>query len=150
MRVTEQIDALSVLGVDPVHHLVSPRLLACLGLIPFLTVVANLMGVAGGALISLYIYNVEPAHYWEQAERYVGAWDVFNGLLKSLFFGGALALISCHRGFRGRGGAVGVGRAATEAFVYSFIAILVLDFFLGLFLNSVQELLWPASGARAS
>ncbi len=68
------------------------------------------------------------------------------GLIKPMFFGGAIAIIGCHRGFHGGAGAEGVGRAATRAFVSSFIAILVLDFFLALFLNNLHDLLWPAGG----
>ncbi len=73
-------------------------------------------------------------------------WDVTVGLIKPMFFGGAIAIIGCHRGFHSGAGAEGVGRAATRAFVASFIAILVLDFFLALFLNNLYDLLWPTGG----
>lgn len=148
MRITEQIDALACLGVNPVHYLVVPRLLACVLLIPLLTVMANFMGVMGGALICTKVYHVEAHHYWTHAEAYVTLWDLFTGLLKSMSFGAAIALISCHRGFNSKAGAEGVGRAATEAFVTSFIVILALDFFLAMFLNKFHDLLWPAGGAR--
>ena len=145
MRVTDQIDALACLGVDPVHHLVTPRFLACLLMIPLLTVLADAAGILGSTIICIYVYGIDSHHYWEHTLRFVGSWEVLTGLLKSIIFGGVLALISCHRGFHSKGGAQGVGRAATEAFVYSFLAILILDFFLVFALNSVRPLIWPAS-----
>jgi phospholipid/cholesterol/gamma-HCH transport system permease protein len=148
MRVTEQIDALSCLGVNPVHYLVVPRFLACVLLIPLLTIMANFMGVMGAALISTRVYGVDAHHYWMHAGNHIGLFDIFTGLLKPMFFGAAIALISCHRGFRSSGGAEGVGRAATEAFVLSFISILALDFFLGMFLNTLYDRLWPFAGIQ--
>jgi phospholipid/cholesterol/gamma-HCH transport system permease protein len=146
MRITEQIDALSCLGANPIHYLVVPRFLACLLLIPLLTIVADFMGVMGGALISLKVYHIEAYHYWAHSAAFVGTWDLSTGLVKAMFFGAAIALISCHRGFNSAPGAEGVGRAATEAFVTSFIVILALDFFLAMFLNSLYERIWPAAG----
>jgi phospholipid/cholesterol/gamma-HCH transport system permease protein len=148
MRVTEQIDALATLGVNPVHYLVVPRFLACVLLIPLLTIMANFMGVMGGALICTRVYHIEAHHYWAHSQNFVTLWDLNAGLLKSMCFGAAIALISCHRGFNSRAGAEGVGRAATEAFVTSFIVILVLDFFLAMFLNSLYDQLWPSAGVK--
>src|SRR5712691_7552228 len=139
MRVNEQIDALSCLGVDPGYYLVVPRLLACVLLLPLLTAFADVAGVAGGALICVQIYGLEPHDYWQHSRDLIRSWDLFTGLVKPIFFGAAIALIACHRGFRSRAGAEGVGRAATEAFVLSFVAILVLDFFLALFLQSAHD-----------
>src|SRR5438132_1056517 len=130
MRVTEQIDALSCLGVNPLHFLVVPRFLACVLLIPLLTIMANFMGVMGGALICTKIYHVDPYYYWSNAEGHLGMYDIIAGLIKPTVFGGAIAILSCYRGFNSAAGAEGVGRAATRAFVASFIAILALDFFL--------------------
>src|SRR5262249_16843811 len=95
-----------------------------------------------------YVYHIDAHYYWSHARDYVGVWDISMGLIKSVFFGGAIALIACHRGFNCRPGAEGVGRAATEAFVASFIVILALDFFLALFLNNLTELLWPSVGSK--
>lgn len=148
MRVTEQIDALACLGVDPLHYLVVPRFTACVILIPLLTVLADFMGVVGGALICVEVYHIDGHHYWQHARNFVELWDIGCSLVKPLFFGAAIALVSCHRGFRSGAGAEGVGRAATEAFVSSFIAILVLDFFLALGLNGLYDFLWPKSGSR--
>lgn len=143
MRITEQVDALSVLGTHPLAYLVVPRLLACVLLIPLLAVLADFMGVMGGAFICTRFYSVEPHYYWEHSQHFISIWDVFNGLIKSIFFGILIALISCHRGLNSRrAGAEGVGRAATEAFVISFIVILIIDFFLGMLLLSLHRAWW--------
>jgi phospholipid/cholesterol/gamma-HCH transport system permease protein len=148
MRITEQVDALATLGAPPLAYLVVPRFLACVLLIPLLTVLADFMGIMGGAFICTYFYPVDPHFYWSNAQKFVGLWDIFTGLIKAVFFGAMIALISCHRGLNSRPGAQGVGQAATEAFVISFIIILVLDFFLGMFLISLYNVLWPG-GVRS-
>jgi phospholipid/cholesterol/gamma-HCH transport system permease protein len=145
MRVTEQIDALSSMGANPIHYLVVPRFLACLVLIPTLTIMADFMGVVGAAFYSIYVWHIDSHHYWESSQHFVGNFDLFSGIFKSMFFGAAIGLISCHRGFHSEAGAEGVGRAATTAFVYSFVAILVLDFFLGIALDSFYSMVWPES-----
>jgi phospholipid/cholesterol/gamma-HCH transport system permease protein len=109
-------------------------------------VIADAAGVFGGYLISTRMLNVDPAAYWARAEGVIGLWDLGVSLGKALFFGAAIALISCHRGFTSSGGAEGVGRAATQAFVASFLAIIILDYVLVLFSNTLRDLLWP--GAR--
>ena len=141
MRVTEQVDALATLGAHPVHYLVVPRLFACALLVPLLTVMADFMGIMGGALICTHVFGVESHHYWLHSEQYVTVWDVAMGLIKAFFFGVAIALISCHRGLNSQAGAEGVGRAATEAFVSSFVVILVLDFFLAVALINLYDTL---------
>jgi phospholipid/cholesterol/gamma-HCH transport system permease protein len=143
MRVTEQIDALSSMGANPIHYLVVPRLMACLFLIPTLTVMADFMGVVGGYFYSVLILGIDKHHYWDNSEQYVGTFDLFSGLFKSFFFGTAIAMISCYRGFHCTAGAEGVGKAATASFVYSFCLILVLDLFLGITLDSLYRLIWP-------
>ncbi len=139
MRVTEQVDALSCLGAHPFHYLVVPRLLACGLLIPLLTVIADFMGIMGGAFICTRLYGVEAHFYWAHTEYYVNMWDVSMGMIKAFFFGCSIALISCHRGLNSSPGAEGVGRAATEAFVMSFVVILVIDFFLGIILITAYD-----------
>ena len=148
MRITEQIDALECLGANPIAYLVVPRLLACVLLIPLLTILADFMGVMGGALICTKLFHVDAYHYWHHAEGIIGYWDMSTGLIKPMFFGAAIAIISCHRGFNSCAGAEGVGRAATEAFVSSFIAIFILDFFLAMFLNTMYGFLWPGAGPK--
>ncbi|MGL6072729.1 MAG: MlaE family ABC transporter permease [Fimbriiglobus sp.] len=146
MRVTEQIDALACLGVDPVKYLVTPRLLACLVMIPLLTLIADALGIVGSSLIALRFFNIDGFHYWRHTSEYVTLWDVSVGMVKSIFFGGAMCLVCCHRGFRSRAGAEGVGRAATEGFVLSFVLILALDFLMAIFTNTLTQLLWPHGG----
>jgi phospholipid/cholesterol/gamma-HCH transport system permease protein len=143
MRVTEQIDALSSMGANPIAYLVVPRFLGCLLLIPILTLMADFMGVVGGWFYSTQILGIDNHHYWDNSQRFVSAFDLFGGLCKSLFFGAAIALISCHRGFHCDPGAEGVGRAAYSAFVNSFVVILMLDFILGISLDKLYFLLWP-------
>ncbi len=145
MRVTEQIDALSSMGTNPMYYLVVPRFIACLVLIPVLTVFADFMGIVGGAVYSIFILGIDSHHYWDNSQRFVGNYDLFSGVFKSLFFGAAISLISCHRGFHCLPGAEGVGRAATSAFVNSFVMILVLDLFLSIFLNALYHMLWPGN-----
>ncbi len=140
MRVTEQIDALSSMGVNPVHYLVTPRFLACLILIPGLTLFADLMGVIGGMFFSIHLLGVDWSYYWEYSRHAVGMFDIFAGMFKSVFFGGAIALICCHQGFRCGAGAEGVGKAATSSFVLSFVAILFLDLLLDVFLEQFHTL----------
>jgi phospholipid/cholesterol/gamma-HCH transport system permease protein len=145
MRVTEQIDALTALGANPIHYLVVPRFLACFLLIPMLTVFADGIGILSGWVFSTQVLGINSFHYWYHSDNFVMAWDVLSGIFKSIFFGAAIALVACHRGFHSSAGAEGVGRAATEAFVYSFVAILVLDFLLGTFLLRMYYFLWPGS-----
>lgn len=143
MKVTEQIDALRSLGTNPIHYLVVPRFISCVVLIPLLTIMADFMGVIGGAIVSIKIMHVDAYHYWRHSRAFVGLWEIFCGIFKSLFFGAEIAVISCHRGFKAAAGAEGVGRAATEAFVHSFVVILGSDFFLGILLNTTYDILWP-------
>jgi phospholipid/cholesterol/gamma-HCH transport system permease protein len=147
MRVTEQIDALTSMGTNPIHYLVVPRFLGCLFLIPTLTVLADFMGVVGGGFFSTIVLNIDSHHYWQNSRDFVGLFDLFSGVFKSVFFGAAIALVSCHRGFHCDPGAEGVGRAATSAFVYSFVLILVLDLHLGILIDAVYYTFWP-EGAR--
>jgi len=141
MRVTEQIDALRALGANPITYLVVPRFLACFLLIPMLTAIGDGIGILGGWLISTQFLGLDSFHFWHRADLAIRAYDIFAGLVKSIFFGGAIALISCHRGFHCGAGAEGVGRAATESFVYSFVAILGLDLILGIVQNSLSDLI---------
>jgi phospholipid/cholesterol/gamma-HCH transport system permease protein len=142
MRVTEQIDALDALGADPLGYLVVPRVLACFCLIPALTVLSDGIGMLGGWFISTQVLGVNSYFFWLYSDSFITAFDFISGVVKSLFFGGAIALIACHRGFHCGNGAEGVGRAATEAFVYSFIAILALDFVLGVGLLNLYRVLY--------
>jgi phospholipid/cholesterol/gamma-HCH transport system permease protein len=143
MRVTEQIDALASMGANPIQYLVVPRFLGCLLMIPSLTVMAIFMGVVGGAFYCIYILNIDSYHYWSNSQQAVANWDLFYGVFKSIFFGAVIAIVSCYRGFNCAPGAEGVGRAATAAFVMSFVFILILDFNLSIILDAVHDTIWP-------
>ncbi len=129
MNVTEQLDALRVMGADPIRYLVVPRFLVCLLLLPILTCYSDLTGILGGWLVSVKGLGIPNAPFWANAARGVETWQIMEGIFKSFFFGGAIGLISCYKGFTCGSGASGVGRACTESFVLSFIAIIVLNFF---------------------
>lgn len=141
MRVTEQLDALRVMGTDPIRHLVVPRVTACVIMVPVLTVVSDLMGMIGGWLVVVVGLGVEASAYWRFSADFVTSFDVFTGLIKAAAFGLLIGLISCYKGFMCKAGAAGVGRAATDAFVTSFIAIIIANFFLAKFLNELYLLL---------
>jgi len=143
MRVTEQIDALVSMGANPIRYLVVPRFLGCLLLIPALTIMADFMGVAGAFFYAVYLLGIDAHHYLANSQQFVGSFDLFAGVFKSLFFGAAIALIACYRGFHCDPGAEGVGRAATAAFVYSFVMILLLDLLLGIALDGFYFTVWP-------
>jgi phospholipid/cholesterol/gamma-HCH transport system permease protein len=129
MNVTEQLDALRVMGADPVRYLVLPRFLACVLLTPILTIYSDFMGMAGGWLIAVRILGVPSAPFWHYAQIGVDMWQINEGIVKSIFFGAAIGLISCYKGFTCGSGASGVGRACTESFVVSFMSIIVMNFF---------------------
>lgn len=143
MRVTEQIDALAAMGANPIHYLVVPRFLACLFLIPTLTIMADFMGVLGGHFYTVNIVGVDVHHYWHNSKQMVTTFDLFVGLIKSVFFGAAIAMVSCYQGFHCRPGAEGVGTAATASFVYSFVLILMLDLGLGIVLDAIYFVMYP-------
>jgi len=142
MRVTEQIDALRAMGTSPMRVLVVPRFLACLLLTPILVIYADIMGILGGYIISVGIYGASSPEFWHNAADKIRQFDILYGMLKSVSFGGALGLISCYKGFRCAPGAAGVGRACTEAFVTSCMIILALNLFLGMLLNTIDEMLF--------
>ena len=143
MRITEQIDALASMGANPIQYLVVPRFLGCLLMIPSLTVMAIFMGVVGGGFYAIYVLGIDSYHYWSNSREFVDNWDLFYGIFKSVFFGATIALVSCYRGFHCAPGAEGVGRAATAAFVMSFVVILIIDFLLSIMLDHVHGLIWP-------
>lgn len=143
MRVTEQIDALATMGADPIHYLVVPRFLACILLIPTLTIMADFMGIVGGYFYSVIILGIDHAAYLNHSRDGVSGFDLFSGIFKSVFFGAIIAVVSCYRGFHCEPGAEGVGKAATTAFVYSFVMILSVDLFLTIVMNSIYSNLYP-------
>lgn len=134
MRVTEQIDALETLAVNPIQYLIVPRVLACVLMVPALTVVFDVVGTLGSYFISAYLLDIPPSLFIDNVVYYVDFDDFYLGLVKSAFFGLGLALISCYQGFYVKGGAEGVGRATNRAVVISSVTILISDYFLTAYL----------------
>ncbi|MEC8555388.1 MAG: ABC transporter permease [Planctomycetota bacterium] len=143
MRVTEQIDALTSMGANPIHYLVVPRFLACIMLIPALTIMADFMGIVGGYFYSVIMLGIDHYQYLNNSRMFVGGWDFFMGIFKSFFFGGIIAVVSCYRGFHCQAGAEGVGRAATASFVFSFVLIVAVDLLLKITLDAIYITIWP-------
>ncbi len=143
MRVTEQIDALTSMGANPIHYLVVPRFLACILLIPALCIMADFMGIVGGYFYSVVVRDVDHSQYLRLTQEFVGAYDFLAGLVKSFFFGGVIAVVSCYQGFHCEPGAEGVGRAATTSFVISFVIILILDLLLNIAMDAIYYAIWP-------
>lgn len=140
MKVTEQIDALRVMGTDPVAYLVAPRFLACVTLIPMLTAVGGLVGVLAAEALVLGVWGVDPAAYWGHSEKLLSTWEILTGLFKTVIYGAIIALVSCRRGLRTEGGATGVGEACTQAVVNSSMLILVATFVLTVLLQRLENL----------
>jgi phospholipid/cholesterol/gamma-HCH transport system permease protein len=130
MRITEQIDALATLAVNPVQYLVTPRVVAGTIMVPLLSMLFVAMAMLGGYGVAVYLENVDPGVFVENARWLVDSRDLLQGVTKATVFGTALSLISCTQGFNASGGAKGVGVGTTRAVVGSFVTILVLDYFL--------------------
>lgn len=130
MRATEQLDAMATLSTDPFGYLVAPRLVAAVIALPLLTVVADLIGIAGGWLVAVWFLDLNPTVYIRSTVDFVQAGDVGTGLLKAMVFGFIVALMGCYHGYRATGGARGVGRATTHAVVSAAILIFASDYLL--------------------
>lgn len=130
MRATEQIDALHTLAVDPMRYLIAPRILAGVLVLPLLVAIADLIGVMGGYLVSVYTLDFNGAVYIRNTVDYLERWDVISGLIKAAVFGFLLTLMGCYHGFNADGGAQGVGRAATNAVVSAAVLIFAANFLL--------------------
>jgi phospholipid/cholesterol/gamma-HCH transport system permease protein len=141
MRVTEQIDALRTLATHPVDYLVVPRLVALHLVLPLLTVEAIAIGIGAGYVVCVYHLGIDPTYLWHNMIIYTSPSDVMIGVTKAFIFGGLIAMIACHKGMSCGEGAQGVGRATTEAVVYSSIAILISNFFLTLTLGKILDIL---------
>ena len=130
MRITEQIDALSTIAVNPVQYLVTPRVIAGTIMVPLLSLLFVTMAMAGGYGVAVWIEHVDPGVFVENARWIVETKDLVQGIVKATVFGCALTVISCTQGFNASGGAKGVGMGTTRAVVGSFVTILILDYFL--------------------
>jgi len=128
MRITEQIDALTTMGVSPVQYLLSPRLIAATAMLPLLCIVYTVVGMAGAWLVAVQWLHVDPGVFIAKVRQYAFPKDFFMGEVKAAVFGFLVAAISCSRGFFASGGARGVGLATTQAVVQSSVAILVANY----------------------
>lgn len=137
MKVTEQIDALYTLGTNPVRYLSVPRFIACITMVPLLTVISNIIGILGGLLITVYNWHIPSTVYWEDIFNYMDTYSLFHGLIKSVIFGAIIVTISCYKGFNCEGGAEGVGKATTSAVMVSMVLILISDYFLSAILVAI-------------
>lgn len=143
MKVTEQIDALRVMGTDPVAYLVAPRFLACVLLAPVLTVIGAGAGMAAGGFLVVEIWQVDGAAYWFQSAKYIRLYDIVTGFSKPIIFGALIALVCCRRGLMTSGGATGVGEACTRGVVQASALVLIANFLLSLIFQQI----WEAFGA---
>jgi phospholipid/cholesterol/gamma-HCH transport system permease protein len=130
MKVYEEVDALTVMGVQPVAYLASPRVLACLLMLPILVIYADFVALLGGALVARTYVGVQPSAFFAQFFQWMSMTEVWRSMVKCLFFGSIVAVTGCHFGFRTSGGAEGVGRSTTDSVVYAILAVLVSDYFL--------------------
>ncbi|AFZ42466.1 protein of unknown function DUF140 [Halothece sp. PCC 7418] len=130
MQVTEQIDALYILKTDPIKYLVVPRIIACCTMLPILTILSLITGMAGGLLISTTIYNISDTVFLDSARNFLGLWDLVSAIIKASVFGALIAIIGCNWGLTTTGGAKGVGQSTTTAVVTALLAIFIANFVL--------------------
>lgn len=135
MRVTEQVDALETMAVNPVQYLLVPRVLAGLLMVPVLTMVFITAGMGGAFMISVMVNGVSAGTFLTRTQQWLEPSDIFEGLLKGAVFGLVVTLIGCYKGYHATGGAKGVGKATTEAMVSSALAIFILDYLVGVILH---------------
>jgi phospholipid/cholesterol/gamma-HCH transport system permease protein len=139
MKVTEQIDALKSMAINPYAYLVAPRFIAGIFMIPLLTLFSVIMGILGGYLIAANLFNMSAANYFDPMRVHITLFDLLSGFIKSSIFGVLIVTVCCYRGMKTSGGAAGVGRATTQSVVTSYILILLADFFLTLALNMIHQ-----------
>jgi phospholipid/cholesterol/gamma-HCH transport system permease protein len=130
MKVTEQIDAMRAMGVDPTKKLVTPRVVATAVMLFFLSIISDLVGLTGGYVIAYLRLGLNTYEYWNTAYQALKFEDVFMGLSKPFVFGLIIATIGCYYGMSAKGGTQGVGRATTQAVVAASVLILVSDYFM--------------------
>jgi phospholipid/cholesterol/gamma-HCH transport system permease protein len=136
MRVTEQIDAIRSMAVNPLRHLIAPRFIAGIAMLPLLTVFSCLMGIIGGFVIAVYYYGMPANSFLDPLPAHITTFDFISGLVKGFVFGFIIITISCYRGMNTRGGAAGVGRSTTNSVVICYTVILIGNFLLTLAMNN--------------
>lgn len=139
MRVTEQIDALQTMSVNPNRYLIAPRFIAGIFVMPLLTVFSIVMGIVGGYLISVYYFDMAPNTFFNPIPLHVTYFDFLTGMTKGFIFGILILTIACFKGMRTRGGAAGVGKATTSSVVITYCAILFTNFFITIAINVLHD-----------
>lgn len=139
MKVTEQIDAIKSMAINPNSYLIAPRFIAGIFMIPLLTLFSTMMGIFGGYLIAINLFQLSSASYFTPMQVHITLFDVATGIIKSIIFGILIVTVCCYRGMRTSGGAAGVGKATTQSVVTSYILILMADFFLTMALNMIHQ-----------
>jgi phospholipid/cholesterol/gamma-HCH transport system permease protein len=137
MKITEQIDALRSLAVDPTEYLIVPRFLAMMLSLPILVGLAIACGIGAGYYVAVHVLGVPGVYYWNNTIKYTHDKDIWIGVVKGFFFGLIILLIGCNKGLQASQGAEGVGLATTEAVVDSFIVVLIANFFFTFLLNAI-------------
>ena len=130
MKSSNQIDAMTAFGIDPIKKLAVPRLLSLMVMVPVLTIVCDVISILGGYIIAIFISHVTSTMYWTAVRERLIFGNLFIGIFKPVIFSFIIAFISCYKGFTSQGGTKGVGRATTESVVLSSIIILVVNFFI--------------------
>ncbi len=136
MRVTEQIDALRSMSVNPLRYLVAPRFIAGFFMMPLLSIFSSIMGIFGGYIIAVYYYKMAPNAYLDPLPTHITNFDIVSGMIKAFVFGIIIVTISCYKGLLTTGGAAGVGRSTTNSVVICYSFILIINFLLTIGLNS--------------
>lgn len=139
MRVTEQVDALETMAVNPDRYLISPRFLSGMIMMPLLTIFSIFMGIFGGYLISVFYFKMPPTTYFDPMPIYITNFDLLTGVVKAFIFGVLIVTISCYKGLTTKGGAAGVGRSTTNSVVICYTFILFSNFLITLGLNLLQN-----------
>lgn len=143
MQVTEQIDALKSMAVNPLRYLVAPRFLAGTFMLPPLTAFSTTLGIVGGYLMAVSFFGLPSATYLDPIPVHISNFDVVSGMIKALVFGVIISTISCYKGLTTTGGAAGVGRSTTTSVVVCYTVILFSNFVLNVALHLVKQTIWP-------
>ncbi len=135
MRVTEQVDALETMAVNPIQYLLVPRVLAGLIMVPLLVMIFDLLGMMGGYFVAVTVKGLSAGTFVTRTQQWLDPEDISEGLIKGAVFGLFIALVACFKGYNASGGSKGVGQATTEAMVTSALGIFILDYFVGVLLH---------------
>lgn len=130
MRVTEQVDALTVMAVNPYQYLIIPRIIAAIIMMPILTLLFDFIGIIGSYFVGVELLGIDKGIFMSRIVEYVDYEDLFSGLIKAAFFGAIFSIVGCYKGFTTTGGAEGVGKSTTNSVVISSVSILIADYFL--------------------